>query len=124
MNNTTVDANKIDLQTTDEQLNIPVGDQQNFQPSLGLESNFSNIEELEAEHQESSCENTQSAKKEKNSPSPNMKFSEVDQTDRSLALNRREDSSCINYQDSVDLRKIDSSIETCLENIIIRDATE
>jgi len=61
-----------------------------------LESNFSNIEELEAEHLESSVENNSAEKKQiQTTESPNMKFEEIDATDRSLAkagVNKVEDS--------------------------------
>lgn len=61
--NQTIDASKIQLQSTIDlaataDLTAPEGDAQLYAPSQGLESNFSNIEELEAEHLESSVENT------------------------------------------------------------------
>jgi Fic family protein len=100
------------------------GDVQVFAVSQGLESNFSNIEELEAEHLESSIENNSAEKKQiQTSESPNMKFEEIDATDRSLAnhaVNRGEDSGMRDLELSAQM----DSNETCLDNLIIRDATD
>lgn len=54
---------KICLKADGEELGNPEDEPHIFAPSHGLESNFSGIEELEAEHLESSVENSQSAKK-------------------------------------------------------------
>jgi len=114
---------KVDLKFTKQSaqqqsqiLPIPEGDNPMAVGSLALESNFSNIEELDAENDESSVENSHSKKK---CTSPDMKFSEVDQTDRSLKAT--EENTHIMSSELILHNQLSGDI--ILENIIIRDAT-